>query len=554
MVLAAMVLSPLTATAGEPYAIVLNQRGLEGTTSYMVCFTVEGAAGVQLTGGGEGTDFAKLHGYADPDDYITVTMEWYECYDPGNEVETKHLDIMMGNQMTNGDAERSDSEKRFYKAVTDYDNSKSKVVYIFRCADCRLADPKSDGKTLVVTGNALVQVGSTQSESQVQLTLTMDAAKAKAEGDSQGGGNDGGKTVTQDQKKLVGVLEQMFGWLKGDNEAYGKHTQEMETAVRQMIAAILATLLATGGIAATGGTGGAGAATGAAGGGNAGGNGGSGRRPNERMSIEGVKYQAYKRAKEVAQKREEKLQKLMFQTGATTKRELPEYMRQYHKKLEEDQKWYNDHANEISTVTSAVELAEKAADTAINILGECGGPATRNFKNAYTLLKAVVKNTAQVKSDGGSWEDYVQGVGKGLYQGGIGVLQNQQGDLGLSPMGRFALVVGGEAVKQYVDAYTSTDGDSPGGAVMRAVITKGIYFSIGEFGLGNLVSGNDNVSNGLTAATQELYGDWIGGPQIGNVIDHDVQYFNNELERIKETVKKTGELRIGRFRIGKKRN
>ena len=153
-----------------PYSIELTHNG----GAYKVRFTIEGADSIKAAGQGTGTDYAQLEGYAAPSGNITVTMEWVACNGNEQELEYKSIDVLMGNQARNGDAERSDDELQFTKVSKSYDNSLDKLVYTFNCADFQKADPSVTDSTLMVTAYSTVQLGSNVTETHLFLKLKLD--------------------------------------------------------------------------------------------------------------------------------------------------------------------------------------------------------------------------------------------------------------------------------------------------------------------------------------------------------------------------------------------
>lgn len=151
-----------------PYSIELTHNGGE----YKVRFTIEGADSIKASG--QGGDYAQLEGHAAPSGNITVTMEWVACNGDAQELEFKSIDVLMGNQARNGDAERSDDELQFTKTSRTYDNSLDKVVYTFNCADFQKADPSVTDSTLMVTAYSTVQLGSNVTETHLFLKLKLD--------------------------------------------------------------------------------------------------------------------------------------------------------------------------------------------------------------------------------------------------------------------------------------------------------------------------------------------------------------------------------------------
>ena len=156
--------------AESSYSIVLTHHGGE----YKVRFTIEGADSIKAAGQGTGGDYAQLEGHAAPSGNITVTMEWVECNGNERELEYKSIDVLMGNQARNGDAERSDDELQFTKTSRTYDNSLDKVVCTFNCADFQKADPSVTDSTLMVTAYSTVQLGSNVTETHLFLKLKLD--------------------------------------------------------------------------------------------------------------------------------------------------------------------------------------------------------------------------------------------------------------------------------------------------------------------------------------------------------------------------------------------
>ena len=152
----------------EPYSIEQTHDG----GNYKVRFTIEGAIGIAASS--QSTDYVQLEGHAPPNGTITVTMEWVECNGSERDLQLKMIDVLMGNQVNNGDAERSDDEKLFAKSSTSIDNSLDRVVYTFNCADFRQADPSTNDSVLMVTAFSTVQLGSNVTETHVYLKLTLD--------------------------------------------------------------------------------------------------------------------------------------------------------------------------------------------------------------------------------------------------------------------------------------------------------------------------------------------------------------------------------------------
>lgn len=153
-----------------PYSIELTHNG----GAYKVRFTIEGADSIKAAGQGTGADYAQLEGHAAPSGNITVTMEWVACNGNEQELEYKSIDVLMGNQARNGDAERSGDELQFTKVSKSYDNSLGKVVYTFNCADFQKADPSVTDSTLMVTAYSTVQLGSNVTETHLFLKLKLD--------------------------------------------------------------------------------------------------------------------------------------------------------------------------------------------------------------------------------------------------------------------------------------------------------------------------------------------------------------------------------------------
>ena len=151
-----------------PYSIELTHNSGE----YKVRFTIEGADSIKASG--QGGDYAQLEGHAAPSGNITVTMEWVACNGNEQELEFKSIDVLMGNQARNGDAERSNDELQFTKTSRTYDNSLDKVVYTFNCADFQKADPSVTDSTLMVTAYSTVQLGSNVTETHLFLKLKLD--------------------------------------------------------------------------------------------------------------------------------------------------------------------------------------------------------------------------------------------------------------------------------------------------------------------------------------------------------------------------------------------
>ena len=151
-----------------PYSIELTHNSGE----YKVRFTIEGADSIKASG--QGGDYAQLEGHAAPSGNITVTMEWVACNGDAQELEFKSIDVLMGNQARNGDAERSNDELQFTKTSRTYDNSLDKVVYTFNCADFQKADPSVTDSTLMVTAYSTVQLGSNVTETHLFLKLKLD--------------------------------------------------------------------------------------------------------------------------------------------------------------------------------------------------------------------------------------------------------------------------------------------------------------------------------------------------------------------------------------------
>ena len=203
----------------KPFSIDQTHAGGE----YKVRFTIEGASGIAASS--QGTDYAQLEGHAAPDGTITITMEWLECNGSERDLQLKMIDVLMGNQVNNGDAERSDDEKLFTKSSTGFDNSLDRVVYTFNCADYQKADPSTNDSVLMVTAFSTVQLGSNVTETHVYLKLTLDGnAGLHYEEDNEAGENGGAEQYIIPViigAGLIGGAEWMRKRRKNKKEAEG---------------------------------------------------------------------------------------------------------------------------------------------------------------------------------------------------------------------------------------------------------------------------------------------------------------------------------------------
>lgn len=216
------------------------------------------------------------------------------------------------------------------------------------------------------------------------------------------------------------------------------------------------------------------------------------RAQNERLNAErdaqGQAYREQKAAEEAAAKKEAELKqaqldKLAKKFGLEGEDAKNEHL--IHGLLEKEQasaelehEWQMKKAAAWDTAYNAAKTIDDAATTTINVMGELIPGEGRVIKNVYTMAHSVVSSTSEAYAKG---ESIGKAVVNGAIDGGLGVLQNQAGDIASNVWTEGAMVVGAEGIKEGLKAISSgKNPDEVLDTMKKAITHKTNYFIVGK--------------------------------------------------------------------------
>lgn len=126
----------------------------------------------------------------------------------------------------------------------------------------------------------------------------------------------------------------------------------------------------------------------------------------------------------------------------------------------------------------AAEVIDTAATTTINVMGELVPGGGRLVKNIYTMAHSVLPAASEAYSKG---ESIGKAVVNGAIDGGLGILQNQAGDITKNVWVEGTMVVGAEGIKEGLKAITSgKNPDEVLDTMKTAMAHKTNYFLAGK--------------------------------------------------------------------------
>ena len=343
--------------------------------------------------------------------------------------------------------------------------------------------------------------------------------------------------------KYLDLLKDMTEWLNGENDIYGNHTPAKESAIISLIAAILALLTAGG----------------------AGGPDLWFNRPDpnapdpetarlkELDRQQGEQWRKEQRAQwdamnkagysyEAEQyKKDKKFYALAERLHVSTlygKEHAKEQIRSIMKEKEEVERRISQgfvkQAEFWDKAVTVAEWTDSIATTTINIMGELDPTgSTRLIKNLYTVAHSVAGNWSEVYASGhGNFDNYINAINKGMFQGLIGVIQNQAGDqfkwaTKYTTEGGFQ--VGTEMLKTVVSDACWGDleyDEGTGKYMFKSKSWDRIIMDTTKAGLQKSV----NVALGnyfQSTAKTEIVTDYVTNPLIGKSIDAVDQWVGN---------------------------
>ena len=137
----------------------------------------------------------------------------------------------------------------------------------------------------------------------------------------------------------------------------------------------------------------------------------------------------------------------------------------------------NSEAEAIGESIDFLESVDKKAELVVNVMGEAV-PGGRVVKNVYTFAKATGVAASEAYNQDMSLGDAAKHIGIGATNGAIGVLQNQAGELSSNVLSEAVMVIGGESVKEGLNALAK--GENPCDAMTSAAAKKAGYFLTGK--------------------------------------------------------------------------
>ncbi len=215
------------------------------------------------------------------------------------------------------------------------------------------------------------------------------------------------------------------------------------------------------------------------------------RAQNAKLNAEqDAKAQAYREqkaaeeaaAKQAAEQKQAQLDKLAKQFGLEGEDAKNEYL--IHGLLEKEQASAElEHERQMKEAAyydaayKTAKVIDDAATTTINVMGELV-PGGRTWKNIYTVAHSVVASGSEAHAKG---EDMGKAILNGAIDGGLGVLQNQAGNIASNVWTEGIIVVGVEGVKEGMKSISNGDNPSEVLDKMKKAIThKTNYFLIGK--------------------------------------------------------------------------
>ena len=209
---------------------------------------------------------------------------------------------------------------------------------------------------------------------------------------------------------------------------------------------------------------------------------------NAEIDAKGQAYRAQKAAEEAAAKKEAELKKaqmdrLAKKFGLEGEDAKNEHV--IHALLEKEQASAElEHERQMKEAAfydkayKAAEVIDTAATTTINVMGELVPGGGRLVKNIYTMAHSVLPAASEAYAKG---ESMGKAVVNGAIDGGLGILQNQAGDITKNAWVEGTMVVGAEGIKEGLKAITS--GKSPDevlDTMKTAMAHKTNYFLAGK--------------------------------------------------------------------------
>lgn len=252
-----------------------------------------------------------------------------------------------------------------------------------------------------------------------------------------------------------------------------------------------------------------------------------------------AKREAEEKRLEQEKKHEEYVKKLEKKYGTTDHKEIKK------KIVEEKTKAGIEYENQMSNeaiyreMEKYAEKVEKAADIAIDVLGEISGPAGKKLKSAYKFIKPGLKNVNEAVVNGKDALDTFQALSQGLTEGAFNYLQDHT-----EGMTNFLTSVGTDTIKAGLDAYCS--GDNVGDAMLKS-FTQSAYNNAAGAAFDYLGGKAVNFANAkLTAKSTKEIGGFIhhqgkGGLGFNYHMGNDLkttkylQKYNNQMVKMANT-------------------
>ena len=209
---------------------------------------------------------------------------------------------------------------------------------------------------------------------------------------------------------------------------------------------------------------------------------------NAEIDAKGQAYRAQKAAEEAAAKKEAELKqaqmdRLAKKFGLEGEDAKNEHV--IHALLEKEQASAElEHERQMKEAAfydkayKAAEVIDTAATTTINVMGELVPGGGRLVKNIYTMAHSVLPAASEAYAKG---ESIGKAVVNGAIDGGLGILQNQAGDITKNVWVEGTMVVGAEGIKEGLKAISSgKNPDEVLDTMKKAMSHKTNYFLAGK--------------------------------------------------------------------------
>ena len=250
-------------------------------------------------------------------------------------------------------------------------------------------------------------------------------------------------------------------------------------------------------------------------------------KDSKELSHYAKEYKEWKENEEAEWQKQQKIHKLADKYGVPpTEKSVKDAIKFEQTMAQLDANIANSEAEAISQSIDYLETVDKTAELVVNVMGETV-PGGRVVKNVYTFAKATTVAASEAYNQDMSLGDAAKHIGLGATNGAIGVLQNQAGELSSNVFSEAVMVVGGESIKDGLNALAK--GENPCDAMTSAAAKKAGYFLTGKVvqtGAKNFF-GNSTSSEPANNMMEKYFGkgdmhaDWgnLASTNSGNLVE-----------------------------------